>query len=115
MKIYSSLQPADRERMITVLKVSLYLSNLATITIYIFLRIVFNGFIFSVSEDIATVFKILAIGTLTGLSFFVLYCVIELTEILMGKKTVYPLLPVKRSEETAIEFKMPDEAAQIRA
>ena len=105
----------DRKRMIALLKTSLFFSNLATVTIYIFLRVLFWGFFFSVSEQIMAAFKIVSMGAVTGLAFFGVYYIIETIEILAGKRSTFPLLPVKNVKGISKEIKIFSESVKKRA
>ena len=79
-----------------VLKVSLALCNLAALTMYLFVSILFSDYKIPVSEEIITFLKTMLTGSGIGLLFYALYVAIEFIDALLKKKISFnfPLQPV---------------------
>ena len=115
MKTGSFFHVTNRKKMIAVLKISLYFCDLAAITIYVLLRLLFKDFTFTISEDIMDFIKTIYVGTLAGLIFFAMYCLIEVAEMLVNKNRINPISSLKSPEKLSREIKMFDDPVQQRA
>jgi len=69
-----------------VLKVALFLSNLAAITIYFLVRALFHDYNIKMGEEVSIFSKTILIGSLLGFSLFVIYFLVEAGEILLSQK-----------------------------
>lgn len=76
-KFYKSLR---------VLKISLFFSNLAAITIYVLVRTLFHDYNIQMGEEVSIFSKTIMIGSLLGLALFLIYFLIEIGEILFSQK-----------------------------
>jgi|KBSMisStaDraftv2_1062788.scaffolds.fasta_scaffold251465_1 hypothetical protein len=81
-KFYKSLQ---------ILKISLFFSNLAAITIYLLVRTLFHDYNIQMGEEVSIFSKTIMIGSLLGFSLFLIYFLIEIGEILFSQKTSFAL------------------------
>jgi len=83
-----------------VIKACLYVTNLAAITMYIFVRLLFHDYNISFKEDMINFGKTILIAVVLGCVLFTIYTAIELLYKAFAKKT----------RPTAVERKLPGEA-----
>lgn len=83
-------------KIMPLLKAGVSLFNLAALTIYCVLRLLFDGFGFSTTEEIMNVVKALAMGTALGIGVSCCYYVILLAKALFSHKFQVNMTPVKR-------------------
>lgn len=77
-KFYNSLN---------ILKIALFFSNLAAITIYLLVRALFHDYNIQMGEEVLIFSKTILIGSLLGCSLFLIYFLIEIGEVILSKKT----------------------------
>jgi hypothetical protein len=69
-----------------ILKMTLFFSNLAAVTIFLLVRTLFHDYNIRMGEDAEIILKTLLIGTALGVSLFALYFLTEIAEVLLGNK-----------------------------
>jgi len=74
-----------------ILKATLFLCNLAAITIYFLVRTLFHDYNIQAGEESEIVLKTILIGSFLGIAFFALYFLIAIAEILLQNKVSFSI------------------------
>lgn len=74
-----------------ILKIILFSCNLAAITIYLLVRLLFHDYNIHTGEEIANVSKTLLIGSALGGALFTLYFLVEMADTLFAGKSIFDL------------------------
>lgn len=89
MKQSLSLLAQKFTKSLQVLKASLFLSNLAAITIYLLVRTLFHDYNIQMGEEVSIFSKTILIGSLLGFSLYLIYFLIEAGEVIFSKKAAF--------------------------
>ena len=89
MKTNNLLRAAIQPKAIKILKLCLLLNNLATLTTYAVIRILFHDYHLSVSEEILIFLKTIVMGTVPGVSFYLLYVLFDIADAFLKKKYLF--------------------------
>ena len=83
------LKTAMQPKAIKILKLCLLLNNLATLTTYIVIRVLFHEYHLSMSEEMLMFLKTIVMGTVPGLSFYLLYVLIDIVDAFLKNQYLF--------------------------